>query len=173
MLTFAFLNLLQNPEAYFKAQQEVDEILGRGACQVEHLSKLKYIDAVLRVILRLTPTAPTLSKVLAPGCTGDRATLGGKYAIDARTQVLILIGAMQRDPNLYGEDANLFKPERMLLENFKKLPSAAWKVWQSPSTIFDFANNLSAVWKRSQSMHWTCFRMAGVAYDNGNAATEL
>lgn len=125
MLSFEFLNLLQNPDAYLEAQHEVDSVLGRSACAVEHLSKLTYIDAVLRETLRLTPTALTLSKQLAPGCTGDRASLGGKYAVEEGTQVLILIGAMQRDPAVYGEDANEFKPERMLAENLKKRLSAA------------------------------------------------
>lgn len=92
------------------------------------LSKLKYLDAVLRETLRLTPTAPIITKKLAPGCTGEHATLGGKYAIDPETRVMILIGAMQRDPAVYGEDAIQFKPERMLGENFKNLPNAAWKV---------------------------------------------
>lgn len=127
LLSFAFLNLLQNPSAYFNAQREVDEVLGRGPCKVQDLSKFKYLDAVLRETLRLTPTAPVITKKLAPGCTGERATLGGKYAVGPDTRVIILIGAMQRDPAVYGEDANQFKPERMLGDNFKKLPNAAWK----------------------------------------------
>jgi cytochrome P450/NADPH-cytochrome P450 reductase len=127
-LSFAFLNLLQNPSAYFKAQREVDDILGKSSCQAEDLSKLKYLDAVLRETLRLTPTAPIISKQLATGCTGQRATLGGRYAVDPDTRIMILIGAMQRDPSIYGDDANQFKPERMLGDSFKKLPNAAWKV---------------------------------------------
>lgn len=95
---------------------------------MQDLSKFKYLDAVLRETLRLTPTAPVITKKLAPGCTGERATLGGKYAVGPDTRVIILIGAMQRDPAVYGEDANQFKPERMLGDNFKKLPNAAWKV---------------------------------------------
>lgn len=45
-LSFAFYNLLKNPVAYRKAQEEVDEIIGREAPKVEHISKLPYISAV-------------------------------------------------------------------------------------------------------------------------------
>jgi cytochrome P450 / NADPH-cytochrome P450 reductase len=46
LLSFAFYQLLKNPEAYRKAQQEVDEVVGKGPITVEHLPKLHYIAAV-------------------------------------------------------------------------------------------------------------------------------
>jgi len=45
-LSFAFYRLLKNPEAYQKAQKEVDEVVGKGPITVDHLSKLPYITAV-------------------------------------------------------------------------------------------------------------------------------
>lgn len=45
-LSFAFYNLLKNPVAYRKVQEEVDEVIGRDAPKVEHISKLPYISAV-------------------------------------------------------------------------------------------------------------------------------
>lgn len=45
-MSFAFYNLLKHPEAYRKAQQEVDEAVGDGPITVEHTSKLQYIQAV-------------------------------------------------------------------------------------------------------------------------------
>lgn len=45
-LSFAFYNLLKHPEAYRKAQQEVDEVCGDGPITAEHTSKLQYIQAV-------------------------------------------------------------------------------------------------------------------------------
>jgi cytochrome P450 / NADPH-cytochrome P450 reductase len=45
-LSFAFYRLLKNPEAYQKAQKEVDEVIGKGPITVDHLSKLPYITAV-------------------------------------------------------------------------------------------------------------------------------
>ncbi|KAE8453927.1 hypothetical protein EG329_007703 [Mollisiaceae sp. DMI_Dod_QoI] len=124
LLSFAFLNMLQNPQAYYAAQREVDEVIGRGPVTVDQLNKLEYLNGVLRETLRLTPTAPIITKQIAPGCTGSGATLGnGKYAVEPDTRIIVLLGAMQRDPIIYGEDANEFRPERMMGENFKNLPT--------------------------------------------------
>lgn len=45
-LSFMMYNLLKNPETYRKAQKEVDEVIGTGAIKLEHIPKLKYINAV-------------------------------------------------------------------------------------------------------------------------------
>lgn len=45
-LQFVMYNLLKHPEAYRKAQQEVDDVVGTGAISVEHIPKLKYLSAV-------------------------------------------------------------------------------------------------------------------------------
>jgi len=46
LLSFSFYQLLKHPEAYRKAQQEVDAVIGTGPLRVEHLSKLPFITAV-------------------------------------------------------------------------------------------------------------------------------
>jgi cytochrome P450/NADPH-cytochrome P450 reductase len=50
-LSFAFYHLLKNPSAYRKLQEEVDEVIGRDAPKVEHVSKLPYIQAVRTTLL--------------------------------------------------------------------------------------------------------------------------
>lgn len=128
LLSFAMLNLLKNPEAYFKAQQEVDQVLGRGKMTIDHLKELHYINAVLRETLRLSPTAPAFSRSIRKDNPNDvEPLLGGKYAINRADKVLCLLPKSQRDPKVYGDDANEFKPERMLEENFQRLPKGAWK----------------------------------------------
>ncbi len=42
--------------------------------------------------------------------------------------VLCLIGKVQQDPKIFGEDAEEFRLERMMDGNFEKLPKNAWKV---------------------------------------------
>jgi cytochrome P450 / NADPH-cytochrome P450 reductase len=42
--------------------------------------------------------------------------------------MLVLLPTVQRDPAVFGDDAEEFKPERMTGGNFGKLPSNAWKV---------------------------------------------
>ncbi|KAH8657534.1 NADPH--cytochrome P450 reductase-like protein [Tricladium varicosporioides] len=128
LLSFAFLQLLKNPIAYQAAQNEVDAVLGRDTISLSHLSKLLYLNGVLRETIRLTPPVPAIQKELAPGCSGSKATLGnGRYQIEPDDKIAILIGVMKREASVYGEDAKEFKPERMMDGNFEKLPSAAGK----------------------------------------------
>lgn len=124
MLSFTFYYLLKNPDAYRKAQEEIDRVIGRDSVRLEHLSKLPYVTAVLREASRLQPTAPGFS--LTPRSEqGD--TLGGKYFVEPGESILVLLHNIHRDPAVYGEDAEEFRPERMLDENFNKLPPNSWK----------------------------------------------
>lgn len=125
MLSFTFYYLLKSPEAYSKAQQEVDTVIGKGPITVDHLSKLPYLNAVLREALRLQSTAPSI------GLTAkEDTTLGGKYAIKKGVPIIALLPMIHRDPVAYGEDAEEFRPERMLDEEFdrrnKEFPNC-WK----------------------------------------------
>lgn len=122
------LNLLKNESAYRAAQEEVDKMIGREPVRVEHLKKLEYINAVLRETLRLSPTAPAMSKQVNPKFQGKATLCKGKYVIEPTDRIVALLGATQRDPKIYGADANEFKPERMFGDNFKNIPNAAWKV---------------------------------------------
>ncbi|KAB8071348.1 cytochrome P450 [Aspergillus leporis] len=129
LLSFAFYNLLKNPRTYQKAQKEVDRVLGRRKITGDDLKNLPYINAVMRETLRLTPTAPVIA--VGPHPTKnheDPVTIGnGKYVIGKDEPVVLLLGKIQRDPKVYGDDAEEFKPERMLDEHFNKLPKHAWK----------------------------------------------
>lgn len=129
MLSFLFYYLLKTPHAYKKAQEEVDRVIGRRKITVEDMSKLPYITAVMRETLRLKPTAPLIAVHPHPEKTKDEpVTLGGgKYVLQKDEPVVLMLGKMQRDPKVYGPDADEFRPERMLDENFDKLPKNAWK----------------------------------------------
>lgn len=96
---------------------------------MDHLKDLKYINAVLRETLRLTPTAPAFARRVRDENKEHPPTLGkGEYVLERDWTILCLISKIQKDPKVYGEDANDFRPERMLDEEFEKLPKAAWKV---------------------------------------------
>lgn len=129
MLSFLFYFLLKTPHAYKKAQEEVDSVIGRRKITVDDMSKLPYITAVMRETLRLKPTAPLIAVHPNPEKTGDGpVTLGGgKYVLQKDEPIALVLGKMQRDPKVYGPDADEFRPERMLDEHFEKLPKNAWK----------------------------------------------
>ena len=92
------------------------------------MSKLPYIEACLRETLRLTPTAPAFALQVRPDSHEDRVSIGGgKYEVKKGQPVIALLPQIHRDPAVYGPNAELFKPERMLDEPFSKLPSNSWK----------------------------------------------
>ncbi|KAK5072164.1 hypothetical protein LTR64_004057 [Lithohypha guttulata] len=126
LLGFTTYYLLKNPEALRKAQEEVDNVVGRGPVRFEHMSKLPYIEAILRESLRLSPTASAFSVTPKPGTT-EPVLLGGEYLVPPNAILICWLPEIQRDRTVYGDDAEDFKPERMLSENFTKLPSASWK----------------------------------------------
>lgn len=124
MLSFATYHLLKNPEMLRKAQAEVDTVVGTGPVRLDHMSKLPYIEAILRETLRLSPTAPAFGLEVKGS---EPQILGGKYLIPTGSPVYALLTVAHRDPEVYGPDANEFRPERMYGEAFNKLPSNAWK----------------------------------------------
>ncbi|KAJ5115834.1 Oxidoreductase FAD/NAD(P)-binding [Penicillium angulare] len=129
MLSFLFYFLLKTPQAYKKAQEEVDRVIGKRKITVDDMSKLPYINAVMRETLRLRSTVPINGIHAHPTKNKeDPVTLGGgKYALHKDEPILLVIGKLHRDPKIWGPDADEFKPERMLDENFEKLPKNAWK----------------------------------------------
>ena len=115
-------HLLKNPEKLLKAQQQVDEVVGDGVLKLEHLTKMTYIDAVIKETLRLT--SPISSFIVHPK---EDTKLDGKYPVTKDTFVQALIRPMQHDPKLWGEDVEEFKPERMLEGRFEAMPANSWK----------------------------------------------
>lgn len=119
---------MNNPEYYIKAQKEVDEVIGTEPINLEHLSKLPYITACLRETLRVTPTIA--GGIIGPvaGSTDPILLGGGKYLIKPDQKFRLILPKIMQDPEVYGEDADKFRPERMVDEEFNKLPKNAWKV---------------------------------------------
>lgn len=126
LLSFAFYQLLKHPEAYRKAQQEVDDVVGKGTIKVDHLSKLPYINAVLRETLRINSSIPFFMVEAR-----EDTTLGdGKYEIKKGQPVINLLAKAHLDPKVYGETAGEFVPERMLDAEFEKLNREFPNCWK-------------------------------------------
>lgn len=125
LLSFTFLMMLKHPRVLHRAQAEVDEVLGNGPLDIKHIDKLKYIEAVLRETIRLHPTVTAIGRHTKSG--KDELIGGGRYRIGAKDVAILGIAALHRDPVVWGDDANDFRPERMLHGGFEALPPNAWK----------------------------------------------
>ena len=120
---------MDNPDVFEKAQKEIDRVIGKAPITVDHMSKLPFITACLRETLRLTPTITGTTIRPLPNKSEDPVLIGGgKYLIKPDQGIFYILRKIHTDPAVYGDDANLFRPERMLDENFDRLPKNAWKV---------------------------------------------
>lgn len=121
-LSFMWYQLLKNPEAFHKAQQQVDEVVGNDIVSLDHIPKLPYIDACIKETLRLN------SPITGFGVSPKQETLlAGKYKIEATDAMSVNLQGLHHDPAVWGEDHNEFRPERFLNGGFQALPPNSWK----------------------------------------------
>lgn len=118
MLSFATYYLLKNPAALLKARKEADATdLGK----VENISKLVYIEAVFKETLRLRSSAPAFFF-----CCQEDVVLPGGYTVTKDDAIAVYLNGLHRDPKVW-KNAEEFDPERMMPDNFAKLPDDCWK----------------------------------------------
>lgn len=172
MLSFVFYYLLKNPDAYRKAQEEVDKVVGKESIRMDHLSKLPYITAVLRETARLQPTAPAFT-INPKSSQGE--IIGGKYFVEGDENVVLLLHSVHRDPEVYGPDAEEFRPERMLDENFNALPPNSWKPFvRNPSRPHRYGSEANdCVGKRRPRLYRSPVRVARDDVGHRHAAAVL
>jgi cytochrome P450 len=106
---FAMAEIMNKPEVYEKAQQELEAIVGKDSIVEEsHLHKLPYLSAVMKETLRLHPALP----LLLHHCPTETCTVGG-YTIPKGCRVFINAWAIHRDPSNW-ENPLVFDPDRFL-----------------------------------------------------------
>lgn len=106
--------LMTTPRVYQKLKSHINETIQAGAASspitVEEAKKLPYLQAVLSEGIRMRPPAPYGHyKVVPPG--GD--TLNGLF-IPEGTAVGHNSFSMMRRKEIFGEDVEIFRPERWL-----------------------------------------------------------
>ncbi|XP_062097362.1 cytochrome P450 CYP82D47-like [Humulus lupulus] len=115
-MTWALALLLNNRDCLTKAQEELDQHVGRDR-QVEEsdLKKLVYLRAIIKETMRLYPAAP----LALPHEAVEDCTVSG-YHVRTGTRLLVNISKLHRDPKVWAEP-NEFRPERFMTGHLKNI----------------------------------------------------
>ena len=106
VLTWTISLILQNSLVLEKVKDELDIHIGKEKCVSEFISKLIYLQAIVKETLRLYPPDP----LLTPREFIENCTLRG-YNIKKGTRLITNIWKIHTDSNAW-EDPLEFKPER-------------------------------------------------------------
>ncbi|KAH6785539.1 hypothetical protein C2S51_037994 [Perilla frutescens var. frutescens] len=110
MLVWALSLLVNNNHVLRKAQQELDDHVGRERrVNDSDISKLLYLEAIVKETLRLYPAAP----LNGPREFTQDCNLG-PYHVSKGTMLFVNLWKLHRDPQLWPDDPLEFKPERFL-----------------------------------------------------------
>ncbi|CAL8993801.1 unnamed protein product [Prunus brigantina] len=108
-LEWAMAELLRNPENLSKAQEELKHIIGKGKpVEESDITRLPYLQAIIKETFRLHPAAPLL---IPRKARADVEICG--YIVPKGAQVLVNAWAIGRDPSIW-DNPNSFMPERFL-----------------------------------------------------------
>lgn len=112
-LEWAMAELVKNPYMMVKVQDEIEQAIGKGCSMVQEsdISKLPYLQAIIKETLRLHP--PTV--FLLPRKADADVELYG-YVVPKNAQVLVNLWAIGRDPKVW-KNPEVFSPERFLESN--------------------------------------------------------
>ncbi|MED6131654.1 hypothetical protein PIB30_011505 [Stylosanthes scabra] len=109
-LEWAMTELVRNPQVMENAKKELGEIVGNNDVPIEEsdISKLPYLQAVIKETLRLHPPVPFL---LPRKAESDVDIVG--YTIPKDAEIMVNVWNIGRDPTLW-ENPTLFSPERFI-----------------------------------------------------------
>ncbi|WQF88082.1 Putative cytochrome P450 [Colletotrichum destructivum] len=123
------LQIMTNPRVYAKLQSEIDIAVsdgtaprkGEGLITLAQARKLSYLQAIIRESLRMRPPVVNIfSRDTPPG--GDTVEVDGENVfLPGGVCIGYSAYAMHRSREVYGKDANAFRPERWFEQDVDKL----------------------------------------------------
>ncbi|XDG09044.1 hypothetical protein ABKA04_008659 [Annulohypoxylon sp. FPYF3050] len=114
--------LLKNPETFAKLRKEVNEVQTASGVVSKDISfkqsnEMPYLQAVIKEALRLHPaTGLPIERIVPAG----GATIAGRFFPEGSI-VGVNTWIEHRNPRIFGEDADEFKPERWLSDDAEKI----------------------------------------------------
>ena len=125
------------PEVQRKAQAEMDAIVGRDRLPTfADAPRLPYVQAIIKEILRYRPSLP----FLIPHAATEEDWYEGMY-IPKGTICIANVWHCNHDREVFGEDADEFRPERHLDENGELLPGP-FETNQAGHVLFGFGRRI-------------------------------
>ncbi|KAK9091218.1 hypothetical protein Sjap_024395 [Stephania japonica] len=110
VINWALPELLRHPKLMKRVQEELREVIGMDRMVEEiDLTKLNFLNLVIKETMRLHPVAP----LLLPHESIEDITING-YFIPKKSQVFINIWTIGRDPKVWSENAEEFNPDRFM-----------------------------------------------------------
>ncbi|KAI3806500.1 hypothetical protein L1987_22407 [Smallanthus sonchifolius] len=107
-IEWALAELINHPKIMKKAIQEIDNNIGKNRLLEESdIPNLPYLQSIVKETLRLHAAGPFIPRKSTKDC------IVAGYHIPAKTNVLVNIWALSRDPN-YWENPLEFRPERFI-----------------------------------------------------------
>uniref|UniRef100_A0A7N1A8Y4 11-oxo-beta-amyrin 30-oxidase n=1 Tax=Kalanchoe fedtschenkoi TaxID=63787 RepID=A0A7N1A8Y4_KALFE len=106
LLVWTMILLSQYQGWQKRARDEVLQVFGNEIPNLDGLNHLKIVTMILNESRSLYPPATAVNRI-----TRKEEVLGN-LTLPAGVQVTVPILSIQRDPELWGEDANEFKPDR-------------------------------------------------------------
>ncbi|KAL0793110.1 hypothetical protein Bca101_064487 [Brassica carinata] len=113
VIEFTMAELLNKPDIMKRAQQELDEVVGKDKIVEEsHIPKLPYILAIMKESMRLHPVVP----LLIPHRPSETTVVTG-FTIPRDSKILINVWAIHRNPDVW-ENPLEFDPNRFLDKSY-------------------------------------------------------
>ncbi|KAJ7969674.1 Cytochrome P450 [Quillaja saponaria] len=113
VIEWALSELVKHPRVMKCLQHELDNVVGMNRMvEEEDLTKLNYLDMVVKENLRLHPIGP----LLAPHESMEDITLNG-YFIQRKSRIIVNAWAIGRDPEVWSKNVEEFYPERFVDKN--------------------------------------------------------
>ncbi|KAK1372091.1 Ferulate-5-hydroxylase [Heracleum sosnowskyi] len=112
-IEWSMSELLLHPRVMRLVQEEIKNVVGeREYLEESELSKLEYLDMVVKETLRLHPAGP----LMIPHESMEDIVIDGYY-IPKKTRIIVNNWGLGRDPKVWSENVDEFYPERFIGSN--------------------------------------------------------
>lgn len=108
-LAYTIFELALHPAVVEKVRAEIQQVCGTEPIAFSKLNQLRYVQAVLDEALRLHPSVPFDKKISVEKDVWPDGTI-----LPANSVILYSMWNQGRSPEIWGQDATKFRPERWL-----------------------------------------------------------